>query len=327
MATPRQIEEQRLQRAADRRATQQSIELTQIDPSLIQSNTPDNLKPQGTGNLGKKFLDLGKKTLKLILPKLTSLASEFALDQFNQVKDQATSPEAIAQLKAQFCPSPQRLQQLVEMRNNIVGQLNTIGNQVNTLNNSVTNLQSLISILQNILSIEQLAKLATSAISKAIPFGLPGAIPALLSDLEIIDDEVIPIVDKNASILSGISLPFSILSAIINKIVKALQSLDSLISLCLEDSGLNLQLDSISETIQIVSNEVDKATTNDGSYKGFTFSVEEVPFSPTVNRRKAVGKNAQGIPLIETELSFTTIPQILINELKLIIDRDNLKAY
>ena len=87
MATPQQIEQQRLQEAANRATARQSLELTQIDPALIQSNTPENLKPQGTGKLGKKFLDLGKKTLKLVLPKLTSLASEFALDQFNQVKD------------------------------------------------------------------------------------------------------------------------------------------------------------------------------------------------------------------------------------------------
>jgi len=326
MATPQQIEQQRLQEAANRTTARQSLKLTQIDPTLIQSNTPENLKPQGTGKLGKKFLDLGKKTLKLILPKLTSLASEFALDQFNQVKDQATSPEAVAQLKAQFCPTPERLQRLVEMRNNIVGQLNTIGNQINVLNNSVTNLQTLIGTLQNIISIEQLAKIGISAAAKLVPV-VPGFVPSILNDLETIDDEVIPIVDKNASIFSGISLPFSIVSAIINKIVKALQSLDSLINLCLQDSGLNLQLDPLSETIQVVSDSIDNASNNDGNYKGFLFKIEEVPFSPTVTRRRAFALNQSGISLLQTPLSFTTNNQTLIDELKLIIDRDNLKAY
>jgi len=326
MATPRQIEQQRLQEAANRATARQSLKLTQIDPTLIQSNTPENLKPQGTGKLGKKFLDLGKKTLKLILPKLTSLASEFALDQFNQVKDQATSPEAVAQLKAQFCPTPERLQRLVEMRNNIVGQLNTIGNQINVLNNSVTNLQTLIGTLQNIISIEQLAKIGISAAAKLVPV-VPGFVPSILNDLETIDDEVIPIVDKNASIFSGISLPFSIVSAIINKIVKALQSLDSLINLCLQDSGLNLQLDPLSETIQVVSDSIDNASNNDGNYKGFLFKIEEVPFSPTVTRRRAFALNQSGVSLLQTPLSFTTNNQTLIDELKLIIDRDNLKAY
>jgi hypothetical protein len=68
-------------------------------------------------------------------------------------------------------------------------------------------------------------------------------------------------------------------------------------------------------------------TLNDTTYQGFIIEIEEVPFSPTVNRRRAVGLNSQGIKLIETELSFTTDRELLINELKLIIDRDNLKAY
>jgi hypothetical protein len=46
-----------------------------------------------------------------------------------------------------------------------------------------------------------------------------------------------------------------------------------------------------------------------------------------VKQRRAVGQNYQGINLISTPYSFTTNTQTLINELKLIIDRDNLKAY
>jgi hypothetical protein len=39
-----------------------------------------------------------------------------------------------------------------------------------------------------------------------------------------------------------------------------------------------------------------------------------------------LGINKSGVKLIETQLSFTLDNQTLIDELKLVIDRDNLKA-
>ena len=63
------------------------------------------------------------------------------------------------------------------------------------------------------------------------------------------------------------------------------------------------------------------------SYNGFDIKIVEVPFTSTVVRKKAVGYSPSGIALIQTELSFTTNNQTLVSELKLIIDRDDLKAY
>jgi hypothetical protein len=83
----------------------------------------------------------------------------------------------------------------------------------------------------------------------------------------------------------------------------------------------------LSDTIVQTANSQTQADVNDGSYKGFIFQIEEVPFSPTVNRLKAIALNQGGIPLLETPLSFTTNRQTLIDELKLIIDRDDLKAF
>ena len=69
------------------------------------------------------------------------------------------------------------------------------------------------------------------------------------------------------------------------------------------------------------------STENDGTYKGFILEIESIPFTDTVNKNRAVGKNRSGIILISTESSFASNPQVLIDELKFIIDRDDLKSY
>ena len=321
--TPQQIEQTRQEEASTRQQAQENTQLQQVDPTLIEQNTPAELKPKGKAKFGQRILNLGKQTLKLILPKLTSLAKEYAIGEFEQAKAEATSPEQIEALKQQFCPAPDQLQRLIDTRNNIVGQLNSIGAKLNTLNFSIGGIQDVTNTLKTLLSTVETAKLITSAAAKLIPFGLPGAVPALLSDLETIDDKVLPLLEKNSGSINATAVPVAVVTSIINKIVNSLGQLDDLIKLC----SPNSTLDSLSETIIQTANTQTQADTNDGSYKGFTFEVEEVPFSPTVNRRKAVAFNQQGIPLLETPLSFTTNNQTLIDELKLIIDRDNLKAY
>ena len=95
-----------------------------------------------------------------------------------------------------------------------------------------------------------------------------------------------------------------------------LQQFDKLILLCNPDV-----------TLSEIPNLPIETTTPDNTYQGFTFQIETVAFSLTVNQLRALALNQFGIPVLESELSFTTNPQTLIDELKLIIDRDNLKAY
>ena len=78
----------------------------------------------------------------------------------------------------------------------------------------------------------------------------------------------------------------------------------------------------------IVNESLAEASQNDGTtYKGFILEIETKPYTDRVNQNRAVGKNKSGIVLITTDYSFASDPQVLITELKFIIDRDDLKAY
>lgn len=320
---PRDLEILRQAEAFKRQQTQDNTQLQQVDPTIVEQSIPEELKPKGKAKFSQRILNLGKQSIKLILPKLTSLTQEYAIGEFETAKAEATSPEQIEELKQQFCPAPAQLQELINTRNNIVGQLNRVGAKLNILNFSINGLQDVTNTLKTLLRTANTVKSVTSGVAKAIPLGLPGAIPALLSDLETIGDDVLPLLEKNSGSINAAAIPIAVVTSIINKIVNALGKLDDLIKLC----GPNLTLDSLSDIIVQTANSQTQSDVNDGSYKGFSFQVEEVPFSPTVNRLKAIALNQGGIPLLETSLSFTTNGQTLINELKLIIDRDNLKSF
>jgi hypothetical protein len=319
---PLELDLIRQEEAAARQQAQENTQLQQVDSTIVEQSIPDELKLKGKAKFGQRVLNLGKQTIKLILPKLTSLAQEYAIGEFETAKAAATSPEQIDELKQQFCPAPDQLQRLLDTRNNIVGQLNSIGTKLNTLNFSIGGLQDITNILKNILSTVETAKLVTSTAAKIVPL-IPGAVPALLNDLETIDDKILPLLEKNSGSINATSIPIAVVTSIINKIVNSLSQLDDLIKLC----SPNSTLDSLSDIIVQTANSQTQSDVNDGSYKGFSFQIEEVPFSPTVNRLKAIALNQGGIPLLETPLSFTTNSQTLIDELKLIIDRDDLKAF
>ena len=120
------------------------------------------------------------------------------------------------------------------------------------------------------------------------------------------------------------------MSFYVNEFIIKLNSLDDKIKECSSSKSLETPaLEPPSKELIEISQAQQQAekSPNLSTYQGFIFEIEEVPFSPTVNRKRALGKNQDGITLIQTELSFTPSDKVLIDELKFIIDRDNLKAY
>jgi hypothetical protein len=292
---------------------------------VIEDSTPEQVKPKGKNKLGQRILSLGNQVLKLVITKLQSLVGEYLLDQFIQARNNALTPEQIAQVKEQYCPTPDALNQLIETRNNIVDQLNSIGNRLNLANQTVNGLTTSTNVAQDIIN---LASSVQTGLNLAASTGIlpaPALGPALsnYNSIEKIIQTVSPLISSNNNALYATSIPLGVVSFVITKATELLSLLDILINFCSTDASLT----PVSDTIQQVTIRQVQADINSGSYNGFIFKIEEVPFSPTVIRRKAVAFNQSGIALLETPLSFTTNEQTLINELKLIIDRDNLRSY
>ena len=325
--TPQSINQIRLEERIIRQQVQQTVELQQVPESVIEDSTPEQVKPKGKNKLGQRILNLGRQVIKLVITKLQSLAGEYLLDQFIQARNNALTPEQIAQIREQYCPAPATLNQLIETRNNIVDQLNGIGNRLNLANTTVQGLTSATNVAQTTIN---LANTVQTGLNLAAASGILlgpalGPVVANINNLQKIIEKVSPLITSTNSALYGTSVPLGVISYVITQAISLLSLLDVLINFCSTET--DSPLTPISDTIQQVTIRQTQANINSGSYNGFVIEIEEVPFSPTVTRRKAVAFNQSGIALLETPLSFTTNDQTLINELKLIIDRDNLRAY
>ena len=318
MASPLDIEQQRSQEAASTAAKSKSASEKTVDATTIEQSTPNNLKAIGASKLPQLIYILGSQVNILIQPSLNKLTTDYIS------KYQASG----------VCLPPTELARLRQQRDLIVNQLNNIGDKIEILGSSITGLSFFLNTVLSIITTVDLAALATSLALKTPPASAlptPGVITTLLNDAQTLIRKVTfdqygnSRLSKYQSVLSGSALVLSIVGGYILTAVRGLQSIDSVLQTC----DPNDTLPPISPNIQSIADAQLQSiqTENQTTYNGFIIEIQEVPYTPTVNRRRALGKNQQGIVLIQTELSFTTDDFTLINELKLIIDRDNLKAY
>ena len=311
MATP--IEQEQIRQEELAAAKKQSAQTSQkiVDVNLIQGATPNDQKPKGTAKLPSLLFTLGSQIPQIIQPSLQNLIQKYLPD-----------PDT--------CPNEAILNELIVQRNNIVQSLNNIGTRVDQLGTSISGVSTFLNTTLAIITATDIASIAISTAAKVVP-AIPGAVPAALNDLQTLIRKVTfdrlgnSKLSKLQGVISSSALVISIIGTYILTAKATLDIIDAYIKKC----NPNANIDPTSKVVNDITNAQLQAqqTLNQTTYQGFIIEIEEVPYTPTVTRRRAVGKNQQGIPLIQTELSFTTDNQTLINELKLIIERDNLKAY
>ena len=281
-----------------------------IDINTILSAIPQDRRIIGLQKLGQLLIQKGTELENQLIPSLNGI---------------------ISQLTPGTCPDPIILQSILEKRNNIVGKLNAASNSIDIATSAYTGVSGFLEVVIFAISNLRNVKIGLNQAAKLIPL-IPGAAVSAINDVGDVSDRLTfddlgnSKLQQQKDRIDSLIIPITLFSKIIKNIVTLLNSLDTLLIPCLSETQT---LENISETVQKTFETEFEATQSgqDSTYQGFIFQIEEVPFSSTVNRRKAIALNQSGIPLLETPLSFTTNNQTLIDELKLIIDRDNLKAY
>lgn len=251
-----------------------------------------------------------------------------------------------------ICPTQQQIDKFIKTRNNIVEQLTKVYNKVDRLSNNISGIANFLLLVLTGIKIANGIVRGITIGGAAIPFPLPTAVNSVVEGAQTEIEKAKFKVDgaqKLIPIAGGIisaSIAIRLFVNALRELICAIEALDASLIECstpptidgvaptqieIENfrEGIRGSLTPIpSDIIEFIEQDVVTQEESLGGivYKGFSFVIEEIPFSPTVNRSRALAQNSSGITLLKTELSFTSTPDILIEELKLKIDQDNLRA-
>ena len=284
---------------------------------LIKSNNPN--KPKGLAVLKNIIQEEGLKLALTMAPSIIEMIKKMGLEKAQDLVGDYCPPQDL--LEAQIPV----LQGIVDDLNNTVERIDKIAKIGGTANDVAAAIQTTATIINTVIPV-------VSAASKSIPL-IPGVVVSALDDLDYIQNKLLigqdgtPRLPKITGSASSIVSSVGLISSIILRISKPLQQVIDKLKSCLPN-----QTNDIPSLSPLVLEYADLGNNNFEeqdpiSYNGFIIEIEEVPFTPTVNRYRAVGYNSYGVPLIKGELSFTPNNTVLVNELKFIIDRDSLSSY
>jgi len=315
--TPEELEKQRQQEADAKKAYRNKLAL---QAGLAVGIGVATQLP-AVDRINKSILDKVESLKAKVLNQIQPMADKLGIKGIETGNPQLPD----------LCPPQAVLDQVYNIRQALGDNINNVLFYANIINQSLNILTSLINGSISSVTALNLLKASTSVASRFIPSPPPGApdplaiVSSLLSDLDDLrtvitfTQEGEPKLPKTKRSLEIGTKNIQIASQSLLKIVALLSIIDKVLDKC-------------GKKVQPIENDLLTAAqegTNsvlESTYKGFIFEIVEKPFNQKLNQKVAVAKNSQGIILLQSEPSFTDNPQVLINELKLIIDRDNLKA-
>ena len=250
----------------------------------------------------------------------------------------------ITDLKSKFdkgCPTTPELVKIINQRNQLVKILTQLKKQVTQIDKTTNPLKTLIITLTTATKLLKLAPLPVAFGSPAVALPL-GTIVTAGNTLNKLDTKI----SGFTSLILAFNAIVKYILKTIDEILAQLKILDALVEKCAAEnaaaenaaaattSGTGTNITN-SLTINNLLNAEDSTLINNlqspnkndtNTYKGFVLEVLLDDKNDTrFPKRYAVAKTPGGVVVLRGESSFSSSVDVLLDEIKFIIDRDNLK--
>lgn len=222
------------------------------------------------------------------------------------------------------CPSQARLLDLINKRNKLAKQVNNTYKTITVTSKVLLGTSTAISAIQaGIAVIEALPYPATGI----PPLGLPPLTSGVIETTGSGKDKLKDALKRAQIVISVSTLALASLGVVLGIILRLLNSLDALIQQCANEQDvpfeeINNELNTfVNSSTGISNSDVIKSTQENATYKEFKLEIKlDTSNSNTYPKRFAQALNKIGIPVLKTESSFASDPQVLLDQLKFIID-------
>jgi hypothetical protein len=302
-----------------------SLEVEKINallPNVATTQEMTKSKKDAKWYQNEKLAQVSRELQSTMVPIILTMAASFGISELEKVI-QKGKDNLLKEISCPTTPEGQYAQdeviKIINKKNKLVKQLN---NTLNTINNTTKAL----SIAGTSIEIMN----ASYIILKNIPIpsstGIPGVPGIPINVINNVQDSKVKIEKLIATLRGfnmGILATLVILRQTLIKIISLLSALDTAIQFCSPESS---QEQISAELLALTIQQTEQTSPIVVNVNGFDLAIETETTTNPLKRKRAIAKNKSNVIMLQGEWSFSSIDQILMDELVFYIQVNNLKA-
>ena len=291
--------------------------LLRFPPVIVEDYATKNvtIEFKSQKKLNKSISDLKS----IVIPMILGLIAKYGISKVQEIieKYKIDPKAAFDEIRELItCPPKEDIDALIVTKNKLVTKINNTLIVINQTTETLAEIEKYLAITSPAIKI--IRQLPTPVIIFGVPIPL-STINAIRDTLKFLDKLVGTLLVANTVTLAILTLLRETLSLVLS----LLTLLDLLTQFCYPDAAQSQISAELTALTQAQTQQEAPVVTN---VNGFEMGVETEITTNSLKRRRAIARNKNGIVMLKGEWSFSSIDQILIDELVFYIQQNNLKA-
>jgi len=255
----------------------------------------------------------------IVIPLILSLIAVYGVSEVQKLleKSKLNPQAAFEEIKDIItCPPRDEIDKLIATKNKLVNKINNTLNVIKRTTDALTVSEGIISTID--ITYQVLKNLPTPSAVAGV--GIPISVINGIQDVKtFLSNNIGKFKAVNTATLAILTL----LEGVLSQVLSLLNLLDLLTQFCYPDTAQSQVSAELTALTVQQSKQLAPVITN---VNGFEMGVETEITDKPLKRRRAIARNKGGVVMLQGEWSFSSIDQILIDELVFYIQQNDLKA-